>query len=541
MPQAVRDWLANAPAPSDELIDELQADLAGDEDPLALLYERIVSGPRRRKLGTFFTPKPVLDYMRSLVRTLPRPPRSVADPGAGVGAFTVASRSWWPDADVHAVDVNLVTLGLLATRPESASAAGLQNGSGQLCVRHEDFIEWLETTWPGLAAPRLILGNPPYVRHQKMSASSKTKLQAACGILAPGGRAGLSTYFLAAALAVIEDDDSLCLLLPANWLEADYARSVRKDLWMRTQRRVDLHLFPNELNVFPGAQVPAMVIFVGPETTTRRPLRIFQVVGDIEHGFTSSSVFEDQRRGAAPRSFSPEQLQAGAAPAGSASVNSVPLSQIAVVRRGVATGANSFFLRTKSEVDELPPHVCVPAISRLRHLEGDVLDKSSHQKLGIDGAKCWLLQLTDEDEKDASVRALIKAGEDEMLHERFLCKVRSPWFAVERIPAPEILVGPMGKEEFRIVVNEIGAIPTNTLYGLRFRYRDGRAFPEGARVLADWLRSADGQESLRVAARKFHGDGLVKIEPRALAQVMVPAQIAAAISPPVPTCNHITR
>jgi len=534
LPPAVRDWLTIAPIPPDDLMDGLQAELAGEEDPLALLYERIVSGARRRRLGTFFTPKPVLDYMRGIVRSAPRP-RTVADPGAGVGAFTLASRKWWPEADVHAVDINLVTLGMLATRPESL-ATELQKGVGRLRVRHEDFFSWLTTTWPDLPGPRLILGNPPYVRHQKMSSSNKIAAKEATCALAPGGRSGLSTYFLAAVLVAIERSDSLCLLLPANWLEADYARSVREHLWRCTRRRVDLHLFPNELNLFPGAQVSAMVILVGPETTTRQPVRIVQVSGSIDRGFVGTHVLAVQRQQTTPRLFSPEEFRSTGAPASQVDASpSVPLGEIVVVRRGVATGANSFFLRTRSEADTLPQNACVSAISRLRHFEGNVLDKRSFEKLSADGAKCWLLRLAKKDRQDTRVSRLIDAGEADELHERFLCKARNPWYSVEQIPVPDILVGPMGKGGFRIVLNEVGAIPTNTLYGLRLRYRHCRSFPNGMRALAQWLRSTEGQSLLRLAARKHHGDGVFKIEPGALAQVKVPLDVATATSSLAPT------
>ncbi len=529
-PKDVRDWLECAKTPPDELVEALYAELKSDVDPLALVYERIVSGPRRRRLGTFFTPRPVLDYMKPLVKGLPERPRVIADPGAGVGAFTVASRKWWPDAEVHAVDVNLVTLGLLATRPDTVGSNRSKSARGRLCVRHEDFLEWLMTTWPRLAGPRLVLGNPPYTRHQAMSAAEKIAAQAAAGALSPGARSGLSTYFLAASLASLEASDSLCLLLPANWLEADYARSVRQHIWKSVKRRVDLHLFPNELNVFPGAQVAAMVLVVGPERSRRRRLRLVRVAGDLEHGFVGTTTAEIDRVGTTPVSFTPEKLfaarQTGAP---TATRSTVPLGEVAVVRRGVATGSNAFFLRTRAEADALPVGSCVPAISRLRTLEGDLLDKDAHDKLGINGARCWLLNLDERKAKKVKVQRLIEAGEAAEVHLRYLCKTRTPWYAVERIPAPDILIGPMGKESFRVVINEIGAIPTNTLYGLRLRHGNKSSAPAAIRAFARWLAQPEGQEALRIGARKHHGDGLVKLEPGALAQVRVPVHIATAI------------
>jgi adenine-specific DNA-methyltransferase len=528
-PDPVQRWLKEAPEPPAELIDALFEDLDSSVDPLALVYERIVAGPRRRWLGTFFTPAPVLAYMRGIVKKLPQPPQAVADPGAGVGAFTVAALQWWHEAKVHAVDVNLVTLGLLATRPDLAGHRLTDTSRSRLRIRHEDFLEWLTGRWPQLDGPRLLLGNPPYTRHQQMTASEKAAARAAVGDLAPGLRSGLSTYFLAASLAALGPSDSLCLLLPANWLEADYAKPVRRRLWTSANRPTELHLFSNDLNVFPGTQVAAMVIFVGPEKKRPQRLKIFRVSGDLESGFNRPTAEEIERVGPTPPSFSPRKLLAIPRPILSGAPKETPLGVLTVVRRGVATGANSFFLRTRSEADELPADACVPAISKLRDLPSDNLDDEEHAGLSARGARCWLLTVDEGKAKDPTVQKVIDQGESLDFHQRYLCRARDPWYAVETIPAPDILIGPMGKESFRVVINTIGAIPTNTLYGLRLSRSLEGTLSSNVEILATWLRSAQGQDALRSAARNHHGDGLVKLEPGALKEVRVPQDVVSLL------------
>lgn len=529
-PAAIQEWLELAPEPPQNLVDELYRDLKREFDPLALVYERIVAGPRRRQLGTFFTPTPVLTYVERLVKGLRDKPATVADPGAGVGAFTVAALRWWNTAKVHAVDVNLVTLGLLATRPDLLRRRTGGDLSARLRIGHKDFLGWLTSAWPELPGPRLILGNPPYTRHQQMTLSEKTAARAAAGTLAPGARSGLSTYFLAAALHSLGQNDSLCLLLPANWLEADYARSVRRHLWTSNRRRVELHVFPNDLSVFPGTQVSAMILLVGPERRYKQPMKLIDVDGDLDRGFSKYISATLKRDGPPPLSFTPDKLIARPPMVQVvASEKAVPIGQIAIVRRGVATGANSFFVLTKDDAMALPDGSCVPAISRLRDFHGTLLDKKAHDKLGSNGARCWLLYLDAGGYTAPGIKKMIDVGVHSKIDQRYLCRTRDPWYAVEKIPAPDILIGPMGKESFRIVINKVGAIPTNTLYGLRFRHRSIRYLSQMVQALANWLSSAVGQEALRAAARKHHGDGLVKLEPGAVALVRVPADLAVGL------------
>lgn len=520
IPESVKEWLTVSVEPPRKIVEALREKLESPIDPLALVYERIVAGPRRRQLGTFFTPEPVLKYMREvLTSVLRKKPASIADPGAGVGAFTIDAIKSWPEAAVYALDVNVVTLGLLATRPDLKRTlnAGKSEASAQFI--QQDFLTWLQGKWGQLPGPKLILGNPPYVRHQQLTADTKQHAQTLCSSLTPGLRSGLSTYFLAASLQSLEQEDALCLLLPANWLEADYARTIRKHLWNASRRRVELHIFENDTDIFPGAQTSAMIIFVGPEQTKKSAFAVHRVEGSIASGFKSKNRLLLDRSRSIPAAFTLNAFLHSNRNRHSTE-GGVPLGTITRIRRGVATGANGFFLRTLEEKNTLRSDHTVRAISRLRDLHSDTLDHATHDLLGKNGARCWLLSI-DDATGDADAERLISQGESSGVHLAYLCRKRSPWYQLEKIAVPDILIGPMGKSKFRIVVNDCGAIPTNTLYGLRLSPLYSALKREG---LARWLASDIGQDLLRMHARQ-HGDGLLKLEPGSLSKVLVPSHI----------------
>lgn len=118
-PAQLREWAHAAPRPPEELTDGVRSALVDRdrEDPLASLSDASTSANRRR-LGTVFTPRELVDHMISLAATevADAGPACVIDPGAGVGAFTIAPARRWPLAQIVAVDINPVTLGLLACR-----------------------------------------------------------------------------------------------------------------------------------------------------------------------------------------------------------------------------------------------------------------------------------------------------------------------------------------------------------------------------------------------------------------------------------------
>jgi hypothetical protein len=145
----------------------------------------------------------------------------------------------------------------------------------------------------------------------------------------------------------------------------------------------------------------------------------------------------------------------------------------------------------------------------------------AHQVLGANGVRRWLLRLDNLPPGDERVQDLIREGEIRGTPDRYLCRVRTPWYAVEQPPIPDILIAPMTKSRFRVVQNLAGATPTNSIYGIRLIHREDAV--ESARKLVTWLRSDTGQQGLLSIARR-HSDGLFKIEPRALASLNVPTQ-----------------
>ncbi|MFI5742125.1 Eco57I restriction-modification methylase domain-containing protein [Streptomyces anulatus] len=488
----------------------------GQTDILAHLYERIVAGPNRRHLGTFFTPPPVLAYMiRRTKQVLSDAPDIVVDPGAGVGAFTEGALHHWPNSQVHAVDVNIVTLGLLAAR------CAVLDATNQPLFVHEDYLEWVTRIKADPLKTRLTIGNPPYTRHQLLDRKTKNVAHAASGPLCPNGQAGLSTHFFAATLRSLGPQDAICFLLPANWLETRYAREVRKHLWELRNRTVQIHAFPHEAVIFPSAQVSAMIVIVGPETDEKQSMSYYSVTRGADPIFEVIRLAHTQRETACPPSFTVRALSGPLTTPKEPSAHETPLSSIAVVRRGVATGDNDFFLRRDSEVSDLPEEAYMPALPSLRKVPEQDLTPELHESLNANGVRRWLLRLDNGPADNEAVRELISEGENRGTPDRYLCRARTLWYAVERMPVPDILIAPMTKKRFRVIQNLAGATPTNSIYGIRLIRRT--EVVESARKLVSWLRSDDGQQALLSIARR-HSDGLFKLEPRALSNLNVPMQ-----------------
>lgn len=187
-----------------------------------------------------------------------------------------------------------------------------------------------------------------------------------------------------------------------------------------------------------------------------------------------------------------------------------------MVRRGIATGTNTFFFMTDEERESLPEGAARPGLLRAGHVAGETLDRAAHDAIGGAEHRRWLLWLKNEGVvADKRVTEMLRRGEEAGLRTRYLIAHRDPWYVLEDIAPPDILLGPMSRSHLPAIWNAVSAIPSNSLYGI---YVKGGV--ETARGLTTWLNRPEGQSSLRSSGR--HYGRLYKLEPGDLLRVMVP-------------------
>jgi adenine-specific DNA-methyltransferase len=516
-PDALQRWAGSAAQPPDVILEAVLEDLGARVDPLTALYDASISAAHRRRLGTVFTPAPLVDHMLDLADdALECPPVCVLDPGAGVGAFTIAAARRWPLAHVVAIDVNVVTLGLLAARiafeidAEPDDAACLS----RIEVVLDDYLDQLEERFATAApTPVLALGNPPYTRIQELPHEYRRKAASFGGEMIDSGHANLAVLFQAATLNHMRADDLSCLVLPGSVGYTRASRGLRGALW-HSSRPVRMHRTPATTRPFTGRSVQAAVLVVGPEEKQRSPVQLarVQINGD------SAVVLEEWERVRGEDEPGNWFWTTQSEPSGA----TVALADIARVRRGVATGANAMFFLSDAEAARLPKEVITPAVPTLRRFTHDDLDENTHVTWGNGRARRWLLAIPPDLRIRGELRSYIERYEEEVSH-RFLPSQRRPWYSITDLHRPQLLVSPLSKSQFKVVLNSVRAVPSNNLLGITMNNGTGPL------DLAEWLRSGDGQRELRRVSRRYHG-GSHKLEPGDLKQLRVPAGLCGPCS-----------
>jgi hypothetical protein len=328
---------------------------------------------------------------------------------------------------------------------------------------------------------------------------------------------------LAASLSNLGATDGLCLLLPAQWLEADYATSIRELLWGSRDRRVEIHLFDSRL--FSDAQVDAVALFVGSKRSIPQPVSIGRATS--LNGIVNSKVEQLDRNAPTPRNwrriFDRTEKVSTRVPGR----RTTTLGHLAQLRRGVATGSNWFF--TLSAVDQKKWGLPTEALRQYAHRARDFVDdgvvtQDSLEKLPTT-RKRYMLVVTDTLATSPAVSEYLEQGRELGAHETYLASKRDPWwdFSTEA-RSPDLIVGASATQEFAVLDNEARAVITNNLYGLY--WKDGVDDSQRQAALV-WLRSSDGQAAIWSKARVQAG-GLRKIELRELASLEIPQETPRA-------------
>lgn len=515
-PEPIRLWAERSPIPPSLIVEAVRESLGTRTDPLPALYDASISPAHRRRLGTVFTPTPVVDHMLDLASAaMDREPVRIIDPGAGVGAFTLAAAKRWPKARISAVDVNVVTLGLLAARIAFEIDVESENADTLMRIRLmlDDYLHNISNRFRQTRGPVLVLGNPPYTRIQELPSDYRSRATELCGEIVNSGHANLAVLFQAATLTHMRSKDVSCMVLPGSVGFTRAGLGLRQALW-RLERPVTIQRTPATTRPFSGRSVQAAILLIGPVDSQHAPIQFARVRFDGDEP-TVLEKWEDNRNGPEPANwFLRKESRAGSA-------GSV-LSEIASVQRGVATGASTMFFLTDAEADRLPDDVIVPAAPTLRRFSAPEMDTAAHVTWGDTHTKRWLLAIPRDYLLDGPLRAYVQQFEAEV-RKRFLVSQRKPWYSITSLPQPDILIAPLSKKDFKIVINTVRAVPSNNLFGITMR----NGTPPDA--LADWLRSKPGQSALLRESRRYHG-GSHKLEPGDLKRVRIPARLTKSRS-----------
>jgi hypothetical protein len=339
------------------------------------------------------------------------------------------------------------------------------------------------------------------------------------------GLAGLYTYFMVLSQAWMSKGGVGAWLVPSEFMDVNYGQKVKEFLTSRvTLNRI--HRFdPNEVQ-FEDALVSSVVV----SFTNALPLSNHQVEfsfgGTLDEPRVSTLVSLDQLRKTPKWTHLPrpavEDDREG---------STGTLADLFAIKRGLATGCNSFFVLSPEQVQRhgLPAQFLQPILPSPRELEsneiladgcGDPLIPKRHYLLHCD--------LSEERVRaeHAPLWRYFEHGRERGIHERYLCRHREPWYSQENRPPAMFLCTYMGRptarseSPFRFILNHSQATAAN-VYLMLYPRPALATLLQGTPELSNavWKALSSVTSESLIGHGRTYGGGLHKLEPKELADL----------------------
>ena len=459
-------------------------------------YLDTVGESHRKTFGQFFTHPKVADFMVRWVADSKN--RHVHDPGFGLGAFYNAASKLRVRFTASEIDSEILTHWKNA------------NPNSHIDISREDYL----LSW-GRNLGNVVC-NPPYMRFQKFKNRDLVfhRFEEELGIRL-SGYTNSASAFLVKSLSELESSGRLAYIMPLEFLNTGYGTLIKERLIDGAHLSAIISL-DCEKDVFPDSLTSVGIILY--DSSSRYSSVRFYTTNSIE---SLDSILDQEPVSKvsydriAPEAkwltyFEDDLISVS-------SEKSTTLDYYGRFTRGIATGANEFFVLRPSGADklELEDSELTRVITKSSQIQKPFFTDDDHSDLMNSDEPTLLFSPNGRYSEKA--RDYIQLGEQGGFHQRFLTKSRTPWYKTEsRVPSP-LLLGVFARGRFKVVRNRSSALNLTCFHGFQpnlsgLKYLDH---------IFLYLTSAVGQEIISLSMRRY-GDGLNKFEPNDLNSALVP-------------------
>lgn len=473
----------------------------------------------RNKLGQFSTPRQLADELLLYAKTLRQFDEvNFFDPAFGMGSFYTAL--------LKAFGQKANALGFEVDKDYFAASSEVWKECSELKLKNTDFTHERPSEY---RKANLLVCNPPYVRHQHLDMETKSRLKAAA-FEASGeplsGLAGLHAYFMLLCHKWLEDDGVAIWLVPSEILEVNYSKSIRNYL-LDSVFLDRIHFFDHADGKFDDALVSSCVI-VYMNTPSKADHDVKITLGTSF--LTPEAIHEvSTTELRAKNKWSKHLLARLGHPEVSPLVAERKLGDLFSIKRGVATGDNSFFVLEKEQALalDIPKKYLRNILPSSRYLKGDVvrLDKDGF----LDTEKKFVLLDVDLPMKQIKVEypklyAYLHEGIERGVDKGYLASRREPWYSQEKRNAPSYFVRYMNRETKSgnshhtiFIKNESDAIAANSYLMLYEKPVELLSTTPTEKDI--WSFLSKGLDKTLYRYGRTYGGGLVKFEPNELKEI----------------------
>ena len=429
------------------------------------------SQTKQKLRGGYYTPADLATFLVRWIATIN--PKEVLEPSCGDGVFLDKLAQHLNDPIVTGFEIN---------KEEAAKATkrAAESGLSHATVTNTDFLGWaIEALHGNQELFDAILGNPPFIRYQYLPRVFQLRSEEIFSHLDCKFTKHTNAWvpFILASFALLRPGGRLAMVVPAEIIHVMHAGSLRAYLGKHAKRIVVID--PEEL-WFPGTLQGAVLLLAqkrdgirddaeglgifpvqGRDFIDRNPERIFNtphpINGKTVEGKWTRALLDTKTRELLDGLLDDRVARR--------------FSDVASVDVGIVTGANKFFLVEDNTVKKYDLGAWAhPMFGRSAHCPGIIYDDAQHQANAINGNPTNFVWFRDQSvEHCPGGKAYIQYGERQMLHTRYKCRIRDPWYSVPSVYATEIGMLKRSHTAPRLVLNKLRAFTTDTAYRIKVK------------------------------------------------------------------------
>jgi adenine-specific DNA-methyltransferase len=446
----------------------------------------------RKQYGQFFTPPAVAHIMVQWV--LKNNPKTILDPAFGLGVFYDA---------IMSINSNKL-LKFVGYEIDDNIFEYLNYDEANLKIFNSDYLEANLSSFDG------IICNPPYMRFQRFPKRHDIlpAIEKQIGKKLVG-YSNIASIFLVKALKELNFNGNLSFIMPFEFFNTGYGEEIKRSL-LENHLLKQIIIFSNEKEIFPEAITTVCVLLCN-YNAKQDPIKITKIktIDEVNEISDSSDFYHQKIRSSElpyNKKWTPIILSLF-------SEQIIPddfckLSLYGSFTRGIATGANSFFSLTKSDIESMGIDInnrC-KCITKSQQIKKPVFTEDDFHLLYNTGKPVYCFDVSSPQKRE--IYDYIKQGEKLRYHERYLTSKRYPWYKIEHRKPAQILFGVFNRGRLKVVRNFTNAINFTCFHSF---------YPNifGKQLLNKlfvYLLSNIGQDIIRINKRSY-GNNLDKFEP----------------------------
>ena len=475
----------------------------------------------RNRMGQFATPTVLArEIIAHGLGLLPEHgPIRFLDPAFGTGAFYSALRVIVPEYRIKSAAGYEID-------PHYAEPARVLWRNMPIDIHLRDFT----CVSPEELGANFLICNPPYIRHHHIDSTRKAELQCrtgiACGIR-PSGLSGLHCNFIGLAHPFMAPGCIAGWLIPGQSLKVNYGRMLRRYL-LEKVTLLHIHYHDPKDMQFGDALVSSTVVWF--ENTPPRKQHEIRVTfgGSLTAPMEFGKALSDDLA-AGTGWMRPVQVKPvfGTGRTRETRTNpavraSTVLGDLFDIRRGLVTGANKFFIMTRTQIEErgLPRECFTPILPGPRHIPDNEI-RADKDGLPLIENPLFLLDVRlsrqEINEKYPRLDAWLMQGEtgENPVSARYLCRHRAPWYVQEQRATAPMLCAYMGRgsRPFRFVLNHSRATATNVFLMMVPKWKESELISGNSGFLRKLHAFLNDNSADLIDCGRVYGGGLHKIEP----------------------------